>query len=96
MLLFDLVTGRDIILECYLGDVARRIIILLFSGHVTTCVTVSPGVIIISGTRHHMRNGVGRYYYIIILGTRRRYGMGSPVITLLLFYWHVMIYLEYH
>jgi len=42
-----LVTGRDIILEFYLGDIARRIILLLLSGHVTACVTVSPDIILL-------------------------------------------------
>ena len=40
-------TDRDIILECYLGDIVRGIIILLFTGHVTKCVTVSAGIILL-------------------------------------------------
>jgi len=34
--------------------------------------------IIISGTRHHMRDGVGRYYYIIIWGRIAGTGRGRP------------------
>ena len=66
-------TGPDIILECYLDDIARRIIIILFPGHVTRCVTVSAGIIFIIViiillvsllffyyfvTRHRLRDGV--------------------------------------
>ena len=42
-----LVTSRDIILECYLSDITRRIILLLFSGHVTTYMMMTPGIILL-------------------------------------------------
>ena len=47
LLLFWLVIGRDIILSCYLGDVVRKIILLLFTGHATKRGTVLASIILL-------------------------------------------------
>ena len=39
--------SRYFVERCYLGDIVREIIILLFTGHVTKCVMVSAGIILL-------------------------------------------------